>query len=426
MYTVEHRPRSVTPLGLATALVTGVFLLAPPAAAMSPEDEVRIGKQVMAQVRHFGLTRDPSLDAIGQRLAPAMKRQDVQWQLFVVEGMKEYNAFAAPGGFVFITRGYYEKLNDDEAAFAIGHEMAHVDLHHVEKQIKRGRQADIGRILIGILTNSSTVSTAADIGATAYTTHYSRVLERDADFAGYAYAEQAGYDARAAVTALSKLGSEPKLHPWIVSVYATHPVLSSREDRLAALGGKEPEEIKPPPPSASHARDLTAGLRPFEPKVPIAVRILSPDGARWENPWRKSFTKLLHEHLRPLGFEIAGDDIMYKPDIGDPLAAARSRNAQHLLLVTVSRMDTKAAGKSDLYGVPVQANVAVAAKLIRVADGGVAWEGKLAHQAEGRDVLAADPEILYPDTTLGRLAEQTAGETAIACAKAAGAKPAAK
>jgi hypothetical protein len=391
---------------------------------MSVEDEVRIGKLVMADVRPLGLTDDPSLDAIGARLSPTMNRKDLHWRFSIVEGMKEYNAFAAPGGFVFIGRSYYEKLNDDEAAFVIGHEMAHVDLNHVEKQIQRDRRANIGRLLINILVDSSAVTTAADIGATAYVTHYSRVLERDADFAGYRYAQEAGYDARAAVTALSKLGKEPKLHPWIVNIYATHPVLSSREDQLAALGGEEPADAKVPPPSPAHTRDLTGGLQPFDPPAPIAVRILSPDGARWENAWRKNFTKLLHNRLLPLGLKIAGDDLMYKPDIGDPVAAARSRDARYLLLVTVNQMESKTTGKADLYGTPVAAGIDIAARLIQVADGSIAWEGKLGHQAQGADALPADPEVLYPDTVIGRLAEQTAGEIAISCAKAAGAKPA--
>lgn len=419
---------------LAIALTTGLLMIAIPALAMSLEDEVKLGKLVMADVRPLGLSDDPSLDAIGARLSPTMNRKDLRWRFFVVEGMKEYNAFAAPGGFVFIGRSYYDKLNDDEAAFVIGHEMAHVDLNHVEKQISRDRRANVGRLLINILTDSSAVSTAADLGATAYVTHYSRVLERDADFAGYRHAQQAGYDARAAVTALSKLGKEPKLHPWIVNIYATHPVLSSREDQLAALGGEEPlgerpgkpADAKVPPPSPAHTRDLTGGLQPFDPPAPIAVRILSPDGTRWENAWRKNLTKVIHNRLLPLGFKITGDDLMYKSDIGDPVAAARSRDARYLLLVTVNQMESKTTGKADLYGTPVTAGIDIAAKLIQAADGSIAWEGKLAHQAQGVDVLPADPEVLYPDTVIGRLAEQTAGEIAISCAKAAGAKPATK
>jgi len=407
-------------------LLYGCLCAASAAWALTLPEEVRLGKQVAAEVRPLGLTRDPSLDAIGERLAPVMQRKDLTWRFWVVEGMKDFNAFAAPGGFVFITRPYYEKLDDDEAAFVVGHEMAHIDLRHYEKQAKREQRANVGNLLLKVLaTRTGTLSTAADIGATAYVTHYSRVLEREADFAGYRHAQEAGYNAAAAVSALSKLGKEPKMHPWISNIYATHPILSVREDQLAALGGKEPEDVKPAPPAKSHQRDLTSGLQPLDPPVPIAVRIVGSDGKRWEGRWRKSFTKILHRRLTPLGFKVAGDDIMYKPDIGDPVAAARSREAKYLLLVTVNEMQSSVTGAEQLTGTPVKARVSLAARLVDVASGKDVGSGvEFAKEICGADVMPADLETLYSDTTVGQLAELAAGAVAVACAKAAGAKPA--
>jgi Zn-dependent protease with chaperone function len=427
-----------------------------PGWALSVEDEVRLGKQVMEELRPLDLTADESLQRIGDRLKGVVQRKELPWRFWVIEDWRTYNAFAAPGGFVFITRVYYDKLNDDEAAFVLGHEMSHVDLYHYQKQVRRSRQADIGHFVLDVLTGSGTAwRTASDIGATAYMTHYSRTLEKEADLTGYQYAKAAGYDANLAVTALSKLGEQPEAHPWIVNIYGTHPLLSSREDRLAALGETEPEEITVPEPSPQHKRDLTGGLEPFAPPVPIAVRILAPDGKRWENAWRKNFTKRLHLRLTPHGFTIAGDDLMYKPDIGDPVEAARSRNAKYLLLVTVNEMSSveesksrapsaKASGPAGveesegsehegpggssssgrLSGTPEKATVNVNARLLLVADGTQVWEGSYAEQREGTDVLPVDKEILNTDTCLGSLVDQVAGEIAQACAKSAGAGPA--
>ena len=396
-----------------------------PALALSPEEEVGIGREVVAELRGFELTADPSLEAVGGRLAGVAERKELPWRFWVVEEMEGYNAFAAPGGFIFITRKYYEKLNEDEAAFVIGHEMAHVDLRHHEKQTKRWRHADLGHLLVNILTKGEGAwSTAADLGATAYVTHYSRALEKEADLTGYRYAEAAGYDARAAVSALAKLGEQPNLHPWIVNVFSTHPLLSSREDRLAALGGEEPEDVVAVEPSPAHRRDLTQGLQPFEPAAPIAVRILAPDGARWENRWRKNFTRRLHLRLIPLGFQIAGDDVMYKRDIGDPVEVARSRGARYVVLVTVHEMETTETGAEGLAGTPVRAAVDVAAALVGVEQGSVVWEGRFSEEMKGVDVVEADHEILYPDTCIGALASKVAGEIALGCAKAAGARPA--
>ena len=416
------RARPIGVLALACLTLLGAF----PAWALTLADEVRVGKQVAAEVRPLNLTGDSSLDAIGKRLSPVMHRKELTWRFWIVEDMKDFNAFAAPGGFVFITRPYYEKLNDDEAAFVIGHEMAHIDLRHYERQVSREQRASVGRLLLDIVTGSSGVlGAAADIGATAYVTHYSRVLEREADFAGYRCAQAAGYNAAAAVSALSKLGKEPKLHPWIASVYATHPILSVREDQLAALGGKEPGDIKPAPPAESHRRNLAAGLQPFDPPIPIAVRILGDDGKRWENRWRKSFTKRLHIRLTPLGFKIAGDDLMYKPDVGDPVAAARSRDARYLLMVTARDMQSSPTGPQQLVGTPVKAKVSTSAKLIDVSTGSqIGPEVQFSKESAGTDVLPVDPDVLYTDTLVGGLADKAAAKTAVACAKAGGAKPA--
>jgi Zn-dependent protease with chaperone function len=395
--------------------------------ALSVDEEVAIGRQVMAEVRTMGLTADPALSVIGQRLAAGVERDGIPWRFWVIEGMDSYNAFAAPGGPVFISRTYYQMLSEDEAAFVVGHEMAHIDLLHYERQRKRRRKAQLGHLLLNILVKgkgSSTLRTATNLGATAYMTHYSRALEKEADFAGYRYAEEGGYDARLAVTALRKLGEQPQLHPWIINIYATHPILSSREDRLAAMGGEEPEEVQIPEPSPSHKRDLAGGLRPMEPPTPVAVRILAPEGDRWEGGWRKSFTKHLHQRLTPLGFSIAGDDIMYKPDIGDPVEAARSRDAQYLLLVTVHQMESTKIGKSELAGTPVRAAIDAEPVLIVIADGSQLWQARFWEQQEGLDVLSVDPEILYTDASLGAVAERVAGKIAIGCATAAGAQPA--
>jgi len=414
---------------ISTAFVLVICVLLPfalPASALTLTDEVRTGKQVVAEARPFGLTEDRSLNAVGDRLKAEMHRKELTWRFWVIEDMKDFNAFAAPGGFVFITRIYYEKLNDDEAAFVIGHEMAHVDLRHYEKQLGREQKANIGSLLLKVLAGGGGVlGTAADIGATAYMTHYSRTLERAADFAGYTYARDAGYNASAAVTALSKLGKEPRMHPWIANVYATHPILSVREDQLAALGGEDPKSAQPQPPAKSHQRNLNAGLQPFDPPIPIAVRVTGADGKRWENHWRKSFTKQVHTHLLPLGFKIAGDDLMYKPDIGDPVAAARSRDARYLLLISIRDMQSASGGAESLTGTPVRAKIDLTARLVDVKSGGdAAPETTCSKERKAVDVLPADPNELYTDSAVGSLSDRAAGKIAVAAAKALGAKPA--
>ncbi|MBN1460019.1 MAG: M48 family metallopeptidase [Armatimonadetes bacterium] len=412
------RAIAILMLGLAIAASSSAW-------GISLEEEVDVGRRVMSEFRSLELTSDPALNETGARLSEVVQRQDLPWRFWIIEDSPSYNAFAAPGGFVFITRTYLEKLSEDEAAFVLGHEMAHVDLKHYERNVKRYNEASIGHLLLNVLVKGgASWQTATDLGATAYMTHYSRALEKEADFAGYGYAHAAGFDARLAVTALSKLGEQPNVHPWIVNLYGTHPLMTSREDRLAAIGGEEPEDIELPSPDPNYARDLTGGLAPLDPSIPVAVRILAPDvenWERWEHPWRKNFTKHLHLRLIPHGFTIAGDDLMYKRGLGDPVKAAQSREAEYLLLVTVHTMSSEEVGAGDLSGTPVQANVDVTAQLVRVQDAEIMWEDRFADEAEGRDILPVDREILYTDTLLGDMVTRTAGKIAFACARAAGA-----
>ncbi len=170
----------------------------------------------------------------------------------------------------------------------------------------------------------------------------------------------------------------------------------------------------------------------------IAVRILGSDRARWEDPRRKSFTRLLHNRLTPLGFLIAGDDLMYKPDIGDPVEAARSRQARYLILVTVGKMNSAskpvakaekagaAPAKTDAVftGMPVEAEVVMTAKVVDVTTGASVWSGEFNKQKSGTDMLPGDPEIVYTDTTMGGLVWEAAGQFATKAARAAGAVPA--
>ena len=93
-----------------------LLALASCACAISVEEEVRVGRQVMAELRSLNLTADPALADIGQRLSQVVARSELPWTFWVIEDWHTYNAFAAPGGFVFITRTYFEKLSEDEAA----------------------------------------------------------------------------------------------------------------------------------------------------------------------------------------------------------------------------------------------------------------------------------------------------------------------
>jgi predicted Zn-dependent protease len=114
------------------------------ATGLSLEEELAIGDTVALEIlqRYGGLWRDAAatrrVNVIGRALARYAERQDLIWR-FGLLNSDALNAFSAPGGRVFITRGLYQSLkSDDELAGAIGHEIEHIDRRHALKIIARG------------------------------------------------------------------------------------------------------------------------------------------------------------------------------------------------------------------------------------------------------------------------------------------------
>src|SRR5690606_25608101 len=109
---------------------------------MSPQQEVAAGREAAAQVaEQIGLVEDPALqryvEAIGQRLAAASPRRDVQYR-FAIADMPEPNAFALPGGWIYVSRGLLAYANsEDELANVMGHEIGHVAARHAAQRQTR-------------------------------------------------------------------------------------------------------------------------------------------------------------------------------------------------------------------------------------------------------------------------------------------------
>jgi predicted Zn-dependent protease len=145
------------------------------------------------------------------------------------------NAFAVPGGYVFVFSGLLAKIaNDDELAGVLGHESGHVAGHHIVREQQKG-QAWTAAALLGVLLSAvNPVVGAAAVGA-AETAQlkYSREFEQEADYLGLRYTDEAGYDPHAMGTFFKSLLVEQRVNPAGVPAYMlTHPVT---EDRIANI-----------------------------------------------------------------------------------------------------------------------------------------------------------------------------------------------
>lgn len=209
-------------------------------ALVSEGQEIQIGREVASNAsQEFGLVRDEALQAyvqsLGSRLAQASERPDLPWSFQVVDEATP-NAFAAPGGFIFVTRGLLALLrNEAELVSILGHEIGHVTARHSVAMMSRAQLAQLG---IGIASVLS--PTAAQFGELAagglqlLFLKYGRDAERQADDLGYRYALEQGYDVREMVNVFAALQQSAQLagqNP-VPSWQASHPYPAERIQRI--------------------------------------------------------------------------------------------------------------------------------------------------------------------------------------------------
>jgi Zn-dependent protease with chaperone function len=189
----------------------------------SPAQDVQIGQEAAQQVRReYPMLNDATgerfVDRIGKRLAaniPVEYRQPPFRYTFDVVNMREINAFALPGGPMFVNRGMIEASGTEaEVAGVMAHELAHVVLRHGTLQASKGQKFQIGAIagqILGAIVGGNAgavIAQGSEIGLSAYFLKYSREYEREADILGAQIMAKAGYDARAMATMFERIAKE--------------------------------------------------------------------------------------------------------------------------------------------------------------------------------------------------------------------------
>jgi predicted Zn-dependent protease len=215
-------------------------------ATVSPEEERQLGRKEAEEVeRTVGLVRDRRLveyiEGIGARLGQAAGRPDVTWQWSVADEA-EANAFALPGGWVYVTRGLLALTNrEDEVAGVLAHEMAHVLERHAVSRVEAATPlAVLFGVPSGILgmvspTLGGIVGGAGRVVSGLTLAPYSREQEREADRIGVALCARAGWDPAALGGFLGTLERADALAggaPSGSSFFSTHP---STPDRVASI-----------------------------------------------------------------------------------------------------------------------------------------------------------------------------------------------
>jgi predicted Zn-dependent protease len=219
---------------------------------MSESDEVRIGRENHAKVMaEFGGPYDnPELeryiDSLGQLLARSSDRPNLQYTFTVLDS-PVVNAFATPGGYIYITRGLLALANTEaEVAGVLAHEIGHVAARHAAERQGQAVLASIPAIFAGILTGSDAVAGMVGQGGTAYLQSYSRDQEYQADLLGVRYLSRTNYDPYGMASFLSQLQSNDRLDSLLAgkpeladqySMMSTHPRTADRIQRAIQEAG---------------------------------------------------------------------------------------------------------------------------------------------------------------------------------------------
>ncbi len=168
---------------------------------MSESQEIQLGAQSDQQViQTYGLYPDPKLSAyinqMGQKLAHLSQRPNLTFHFRLLDS-PVVNAFAIPGGYVYITRGILAYLNNEaELAGVMGHEIGHVAARHSAKQYSKAQLAQLGLGLAYVFSEDfRKYAGLANFGTQLLFLKFSRDYERQADALGVEYSSKAGYDA---------------------------------------------------------------------------------------------------------------------------------------------------------------------------------------------------------------------------------------
>ena len=220
---------------------------------LSESDEARIGAEQHEQIlaEFGGAHDDPALatyvTSIGRFLALTSERPHVGFT-FTVLNSSVVNAFALPGGYVYVTRGLLALAGDEaELAGVLAHEIGHVAARHGSQRITGSVLAQIGLGLLGMLTDSPELAGIAQLGALAMIQSYSREQEFEADTLGVRYLARAGFDTDAMASFLSKMRALSELDAYEAgrqpdsedgfNILATHPRTAERVRRAIQEAG---------------------------------------------------------------------------------------------------------------------------------------------------------------------------------------------
>ena len=218
---------------------------------LSADDEAALGAQEHKKIvpAFGGVYEDPELaayvDSVGGLLAKTSELPELKFT-FTVLNSPIVNAFALPGGYVYVTRGLLALANDEaEMAGVLAHEIGHVTGRHSAERYGQAMTAGILQTGLGILFGNAAASAAGTVGGLALRS-YSRGQEHEADLLGIRYLSRAGYDPQAMASFLEQLLADSRLEAEMAgrpgkadefNIMQTHPRTADRVEAALSEAG---------------------------------------------------------------------------------------------------------------------------------------------------------------------------------------------
>jgi predicted Zn-dependent protease len=215
----------------------------------SVDEEIQIGRQISGNLLGASpLVKDAKLqnyvNQVGRWVALQSERPDLPWQFGVIDS-SDINAFSAPGGYVFITKGLYNKLhNESELAGVLGHEIAHVVRKHQLKILQQSQIIGLGADALGReAKGQAALQNLIGSGAEIMSRKLDKSAEFEADRMGLVLAARAGYDAYGLPTVLEEIGHVAPGDSSVALLFKTHPAPDIRFAMLSEAVGNRLDNL---------------------------------------------------------------------------------------------------------------------------------------------------------------------------------------
>ena len=208
---------------------------------INQEEEIAIGRDLAATlVGAAPLVADPRtqryVNSVGRWIASQSERPDLPWQFGVLDA-PQLNAFAVPGGTIFITRGLLERMQSEaELAGVLGHEISHVVKKHHLKAIQKGAMTALAGDALSMAVqnkNAAANEKLVSFGKEMYSRGLDQGDEFEADRVGIVYAARAGYDPYGLPSVLQTLQAMNAQDSAVALMFKTHPAPGDRLDQLS-------------------------------------------------------------------------------------------------------------------------------------------------------------------------------------------------